>query len=837
MGSTRWLLLSSIAICVASVRAMSNAEKSLLRDEAKEMFFHAYNSYLNNAYPADELKPLSCSGRVRGVDASRGDVDDAMGNFAMTLIDSLDTLVVLGAIQEFSEAVKRVRFEVRLDSDVVVSVFETNIRVLGGLLSAHYFAATLKAQHEPLLSWYDNELLGMAKEIADRLLPAFETGTGIPYPRVNLRYGMVSSLLSTTSTCTACAGTMLLEFATLSRLTGDFTYEEKARKAMDAIWQRRSPHLLVGTTIDVHTGEWREQDSGVGAGIDSYYEYCLKAYVLLGDAEYLDRFNRHYEAVMNYGRRGNTLLDVHMYNPNNVAQSFVDSLGAFWPGLQVLAGEVPAAADLFSHMEHVVKRHKFMPEAYSVDGDGYWWHHFLRPEFAESAYFLHQATGSERYLEIGKTLLKNIQQHARVKCGFAAFSDVRTLAHDDRMDSFVLAETFKYLFLLFANKKDIPVELDDYVFTTEAHLLPLVVARNRSSVVNAHSVDYEIDGRCAAVHLKTENPVEVYSTLMTGELKQDMSSPRQALHATYNQCIHRQASTPIKLRLKPEELNAENPEHLQMLHDMGISIDLQGDGRVQFSHNSNNAKTPADSQEGIQFMQALIQLHDKIKSEQGTSEFVRVNILEPDNLKQVLIAGGARFGPNLTKDPPFMVTGPLKHSLPVNACSSLETDMTGRIALVQRGSCMFVEKVLHAEAAGAAGVIIYDTQKRGEGQQLISMTGNGSFVAIPSAFIWMEQASPLVDALTSGLVVVGKLETAAATEKDAVEQKPEETEEQLEQVPGDSPDDSTMNGAGSAVDNEPQENNSMYIQTENESGFDRDSGRTHSGNQGGNANP
>ncbi|KAJ8895378.1 hypothetical protein PR048_000710 [Dryococelus australis] len=84
-----------------------------------------------NAYPADELMPLSCRGRWRDREPSRGDIDDTLGNFSLTLIDALDTLVVLGDLQEFERAVKLVIRDVTFDSDVIVSVFETNIRVLG----------------------------------------------------------------------------------------------------------------------------------------------------------------------------------------------------------------------------------------------------------------------------------------------------------------------------------------------------------------------------------------------------------------------------------------------------------------------------------------------------------------------------------------------------------------------------------------------------------------------------------------------------------------------------------------------------------------------------------
>ena len=127
----------------------------------------------------------------------------------------------------------------RFDADAIVSVFEVNIRMLGGLIGGHVTAVYLRDKHKDTtgyLSWYKNELLEMAHQLGNRLLPAFNTSTGIPLPRVNLRHGITNELKSSDRdryTCTACAGTLLLEFAALSRLTGDKVFESKARQSLD----------------------------------------------------------------------------------------------------------------------------------------------------------------------------------------------------------------------------------------------------------------------------------------------------------------------------------------------------------------------------------------------------------------------------------------------------------------------------------------------------------------------------------------------------------------------------------------------------------------------------
>lgn len=149
------------------------------------MFYHGYNSYMEYAYPADELMPLSCKGRYRNSEPNRGDIDDALGNFSLTLVDTLDSLIIFNNISEFERGVSLLIRDVNFDSDIVVSVFETNIRVLGGLLSSHILSNYIKKKFPNHFQWYKDELLLLAQDLGYRLLPAFNTSTGIPHPRVS----------------------------------------------------------------------------------------------------------------------------------------------------------------------------------------------------------------------------------------------------------------------------------------------------------------------------------------------------------------------------------------------------------------------------------------------------------------------------------------------------------------------------------------------------------------------------------------------------------------------------------------------------------------------------
>ncbi|KAG5343059.1 hypothetical protein C0989_000049 [Termitomyces sp. Mn162] len=248
----------------------------------------------------DELTPLSCTGQ--GPDW--GDPwniasNDVAGNFSLTLIDVLDTLVVLDDRQGFEQAVKNIINWVSFDVNTKPQVFETTIRVMGGLLSGHIFA---NQSGQPFyLPWYRGELLEMARDLGKRLLPAFKTPTGLPYARINLRHGVTKG--ESLETCTAGAGSLILEFATLSRLTGDDRFEKAAHKAFFGIWNRKSNIGLVGNTINTRTGAWTSPEvTSIGAGVDSFYEYALKWYILSGDVEYLDVWEEAYAAVMRFSR-------------------------------------------------------------------------------------------------------------------------------------------------------------------------------------------------------------------------------------------------------------------------------------------------------------------------------------------------------------------------------------------------------------------------------------------------------------------------------------------------------------------------------------------------------
>ncbi|KAL9181308.1 hypothetical protein ACHAXT_010113 [Thalassiosira profunda] len=420
--------------------SMIEANKQLIRS----MFTHAYDAYFYNAFPASDLQPLTCApGKF-----------DLVKIPALTLIDTLDTLILMNNHTEFARSVERIRYldermklefresypklnepKVRegeegglFSLNVDVSLFETTIRVLGGLLSAHQLALAFMVGKVPKAdvwdasgdvrsgypppadgtsclwepppenaTWeYDGLFLDLAHDIGKRLIFAFDTETGIPYGTVNLLYGIPKG--ETTVASLAGAGTLSLEFELLSRLTDDPSFGKAAKLATRALWTRRHKELnLLGKHIDTMSGKWVELLSGIGSNSDSFYEYLLKHYILFSDDEdFWPMFKTVYSGVHDNSRLGEWYVDVDLgYGLSGHVRQVFESLMAFYPGLQVLLGEQVPSAKTLNSFFLVREFLGLLPERFNfahwkTEGSGDV--HPLRPELLESCYFLHMAS-------------------------------------------------------------------------------------------------------------------------------------------------------------------------------------------------------------------------------------------------------------------------------------------------------------------------------------------------------------------------------------------------------------------------------------------------------------
>jgi ER degradation enhancer, mannosidase alpha-like 2 len=447
MKAVGFALVLSVAASVGAQPSPAPApvDRAEMARRVRSEMLDAWKAYEAYAWGHDELKPVSGTAR-----------DWYGAPLLMTPVDALDTLLLMGLTEEVDKAKALVVSKLDLDQDVFVKNFEITIRLLGGLLSSHQLTG-------------DARLLALADDLGGRLLPAFDSPTGMPYVNVNLKTGKTSGRVSNP----AEIGTLLLEFGTLSKLTGKPVYFDKAKNALVKLYGRRSKLGLVGEEIDVVTGEWKNRASHVGGGIDSYYEYLFKCARLFGDAdcermwkESIRALNAH---LADETSNGLWYGQVDMESGRRTATEF-GALHAFLPAVLALSGDLDRARRLEDSCVRMWALRGIEPEVLdyrtmTILHPGYQ----LRPEIVESAYTLYRLTKDPRYLEMGRTFFESLVRYCRTPRGYTTLKNVVTKEKGDLMPSYFLAETLKYLYLLFA--PDATLDLDKVVFNTEAHPL------------------------------------------------------------------------------------------------------------------------------------------------------------------------------------------------------------------------------------------------------------------------------------------------------------------------------------------------------------------------------
>jgi hypothetical protein len=357
---------------------------------------------------------------------------------------------------EAAEAKEIIFSKLSFDVDADVQLFEVSIRLLGGLLSSYDLDG-------------DPRFLKLAEDLGRRLLPAFKSKTGMPWRYVNLQTGKVRDSLSNP----AEIGTYILEFGRLTQLTGDSVFYKTAKKAMMEVFRRRSPIDLVGTIINVNTGKWINLESQIGARIDSYYEYLYKGWIMFGDPDLLNAWRTSSNAIrtqlMVNTKNGIFLTRVGMILGKET-RPYYGALDAFYAGIVALSGDLYTAGKIQQANYYMWTKFGMEPEVFNFRTDSIVWPSYpLRPENLESCFYLYRLTHDEKYLEMGQRMTGDILTKCRTDAGFAAVKNVTTMELEDDMESFFLAETLKYAYLLFAPEN--ALNLQRYVFNTEAHPL------------------------------------------------------------------------------------------------------------------------------------------------------------------------------------------------------------------------------------------------------------------------------------------------------------------------------------------------------------------------------
>ncbi|CAN0083356.1 unnamed protein product [Scytosiphon promiscuus] len=434
--------------------------------KVKEAMQHAWRGYEQYAWGADELAP-------RGKKPKQ-----SWGGMGVTLVDSLDTLWLMGMKDEFWKARDWVKKDLTFSHASDVSVFETTIRELGGLLSAYDLSG-------------DEVFKTKAKELADLLLPAFDTKSGIPTPRVNFKTGRNSG---GSKSVLAEIGTLQVEFRYLSKITGIQKYADKVNRVFDIMEGVKSHDGLYPIFINPSTAKPVGSQVTFGALGDSFYEYLLKVWLQGGKTEpqYREMYDRAMDGmdhVLLKKSQPSGLTYVSDWNGHsNVAK--MDHLVCFLAGTLALGAQtaenpetrerdMKTAKALAYTCYQMYERQKtgLAPEMVNFERGkdmvvppkaAY---NILRPETAEALYVLHQLTGDPIYRDWSWKIFQAFDKHCRLPVAFGSFPNVNDpkAQPEDRMESFFLAETLKYLYLI--QDPDQKVDLTKYVFNTEAHPL------------------------------------------------------------------------------------------------------------------------------------------------------------------------------------------------------------------------------------------------------------------------------------------------------------------------------------------------------------------------------
>jgi mannosidase alpha-like ER degradation enhancer 2 len=450
-------LIAIITFYAPSSFAQQRNSRVTLANEVRKEFLHAWNGYKQYAWGHDDLKPLTKSYH-----------DWYAEPLLMTPVDALDTMTLMGLNSEAKSTREYIATHLSFDKDIDVQNFEITIRLLGGLLSNYEMTG-------------DKRLLKLAEDLGNRLLPVFESPTGLPYRYVNLKTGKVRGNV----TNPAEAGTLLIEFGTLARLTHRQIFYDKAKRALVEIYNRRSPIGLVGTWINVETGAWTDTDSHISGAIDSYYEYLLKCAILFNDQDCRRMWEASVVAIHDHlahelkryiDPKGNE-AEIWVYElwyghadmkTGERRATTYGALDAFFPAALALSGDLKRARRLQESSFAMWQLAGVEPEEFDyrekkIVSPGY----PLRPEIVESTYYLYHFTRDPNYLRMGETMWRDFVKYCRTDTGYAALKSVVTKEKNDSMQSFLFAETFKYFYLLFAPPRTL--NFDKVVFNTEAH--------------------------------------------------------------------------------------------------------------------------------------------------------------------------------------------------------------------------------------------------------------------------------------------------------------------------------------------------------------------------------
>lgn len=440
LGGARPAAADAPAVAGGRARAVLTARAAPVRprailpdrekaDEVREEFVHAWEGYKRLAWGHDEVLPVS--GRHREFFAKGHPV-------GLSIVEALDTLHLMELDTEVDRCVSWIKSRLRFDIDADFQVFETTIRLVGGLLSG-YLATGEKA------------LLDRCADLADRLLPAFTSSrTGMPYRYVNLRTGRVSGA----TLPLAEVGTHILEFGTLSRLTGDARYERAAKRALRAVVERRSSIDLLASRINVESGQWADRAGiAVDPPADSFYEYLWGAWEMFRDEDCRDWFRLFAAALKRHQAEWVDGLLWFKHVDFRTGALLSRRQSALSVAVLPVGGDDELAADYYKSWTAVLDKYDVIPEEIDYQRlEAVSTGNALRPEYANCAFQLYWTTGDPYYRTTAWRYFRNLKEYHRVRDGYTVVTDVtaRPMTKGDHCPAYVFAENFKWLYLTFA---------------------------------------------------------------------------------------------------------------------------------------------------------------------------------------------------------------------------------------------------------------------------------------------------------------------------------------------------------------------------------------------------
>lgn len=427
----------------STVVQSSPIEQSPIANEIREGMRNAFNSYLRDAWKMDEYNPITQKG--------------ASSNNGIMIIDSLDSLYLMGLKEEFTKAEKFVQEDFYLEGNM--NVFETNIHILGGLLSAYSLTN-------------NNIFLEHARKVGDKLLLAFQKR--IPCGVIGDNNYCGYPKWTEGKAINAEIGTLSLEFETLSHLTNDPTWSRKIQ-GINNFWYENGHRGLLQMFIDPNTEE-QSGTRGIGGGFDSTYEYLLKLTLLNGDKlakKMYDIFERKIYLSM-FTTFGKTTF------PNQAFTNTVDHIECFLGGTFILSKKFVQKGLEFTETcakMYTSTKSGLACEQVTIQKNGeivckndiY----LLRSEVVESIFYAWRHTHDQKWRNYATKIWNAINKYCKVDTG--GFTNIQNLnsatpTQLDKQESWFLAGTLKYLWLIFQPDDVLP--LDEYVFNTEAHPLP-----------------------------------------------------------------------------------------------------------------------------------------------------------------------------------------------------------------------------------------------------------------------------------------------------------------------------------------------------------------------------